>query len=91
MEIQETAVKLSEQERNAIARLIEVLRVERDEKAIQNAIFNSAKSVDLEPRDFFKALYRILLGTSEGPKLGSYIVAMGNENVVDTLQRAISQ
>lgn len=91
VEIQETAVKLSEQERNAIARLIEVLRIERDEKAIQNAIFNSAKSVDLEPRDFFKALYRILLGTSEGPKLGSYIVAMGNENVVDTLQRAISQ
>lgn len=91
VEIQETAVKLSEQERKAIARLIEVLRIERDEKAIQNAIFNSAKSVELEPRDFFKLLYRILLGTSEGPKLGSYIVAMGNENVIDTLQRAISR
>ena len=65
--------------------------MERDEKAIQNAIFNSAKSVELEPRDFFKLLYRILLGTSEGPKLGSYVVAMGNENVIDTLQRAISQ
>jgi len=91
VEIQEIAVKLSEQERNAIARLIEVLRTERDEKAIQNAIFNSAKSVKLEPRDFFKLLYRILLGTIEGPKLGSYIVAMGNENVIDTLQRAISQ
>jgi lysyl-tRNA synthetase class 1 len=91
VEIQETAVKLSEQERKAVARLVEVLRIERDEKAIQNAIFNSAKSVELEPRDFFKLLYRILLGTSEGPKLGSYVVAMGNENVIDTLQRAISQ
>jgi len=91
VEIQETAVKLSEQERKAVARLVEVLRIERDEKAIQNAIFNSAKSVELEPRDFFKLLYRILLGTSEGPKLGSYVAAMGNENVIDTLQRAISQ
>ena len=91
VEIQEAAVKLSEQERKAITRLIEVLRIERDEKAIQNAIFNSAKNVELEPRDFFKLLYRILLSTSEGPKLGSYIVAMGNENVIETLRRAISQ
>lgn len=91
VEIQVTAVKVSEQERKAITRLIEVLRVERDERAIQNAIYNSAKSVELEARDFFKLLYRILLGSSEGPKLGSYIVAMGNENVIDMLQRAISQ
>jgi len=91
VEIQEIAVKLSEQERKAITQLIEVLRVERDEKAIQNAIFNNAKSVELEPRSFFKLLYRILFGSSEGPKLGSYIAAMGNENVIETLQRAISQ
>jgi len=91
VEIQETAVKVSEQERKAITQLIEVLRVESDERTIQNAIFNSAKSVQLETRDFFKLLYRILLGSSEGPKLGSYIVAMGNENVINMLQRAISQ
>ena len=91
VEIQERTAKVSEQERKAITRLIEVLRGERDERSIQNAIFNSAKSVELEPRGFFKLLYMILLGSSEGPKLGSYIVAMGNENVIDTLQRAISQ
>ncbi len=91
IEIQEMPVKFSELEKKAISQLIDALRVERDEKAIQNAIFNSAKSVKLEPRDFFKLLYRILLGSSEGPKLGSYIVAMGNESVIDALQRAISQ
>jgi lysyl-tRNA synthetase class 1 len=58
---------------------------------LQNAIFNIAKKNVLKPGVFFKTLYTILLGASQGPKLGPYLLAMGKQSVVEALQRALSQ
>jgi len=90
-EIKETAVSLNGDEKVAIAELIEVLKVEEDAGKLQNAIFNAAKKNGLQPGTFFKILYAILLGASQGPKLGPYLVAMGKQNVIEALQRALSQ
>lgn len=90
-EIKETAVSLTGDEKVAIAELIEVLKVEEDADKLQNAIFNAAKKNGLQPGTFFKILYAILLGASQGPKLGPYLVAMGKQNVIEALQRALSQ
>ncbi|MGF3523306.1 MAG: lysine--tRNA ligase, partial [Candidatus Bathyarchaeia archaeon] len=77
-EIKETQVSLSDEERNAVAALVTVLEAETDPDRIQNAIFNVAKNNGLQPRAFFKTLYEILIGAPQGPRLGPYMLAMGN-------------
>jgi lysyl-tRNA synthetase class 1 len=90
-EIRETPVSLSEAERKAIAELVEVLETEDEPDKIQNAIFNVAKSSGLQPSAFFRTLYGILLGVPQGPRLGPYVLAMGKQNVVAALQRALGK
>jgi lysyl-tRNA synthetase class 1 len=88
-EIKETPVILSSEERAATMELIEVLKAEDQAEKIQNAVFNIAKKCGLQPGGFFKVIYRILLGVSQGPRLGPYILAMGKQNVIDALDRAL--
>jgi lysyl-tRNA synthetase class 1 len=88
-EIRETAISLNEDERKAIVELIEVLKAESEAEKIQNAIFNTAKKHGLTPSNFFKTLYTVLIGVPQGPRLGPYILAMGKQNVIDALERAL--
>jgi len=88
-EIKETQIDLTAEEQKAIVELITKLDAEEDSDKIQNAIFNSAKNNGVPPGAFFKTLYRILIGASQGPRLGPYVLAMGRQNVVAALQRSI--
>ncbi len=90
-EIKETSTSLSEEEKTAISMLVKVLGTENDPEKIQNAIFNSAKNGELKPGEFFKALYTILIGAPHGPRLGPYILAMGKQNVLAALNRALEK
>jgi lysyl-tRNA synthetase class 1 len=83
-------IELSDEERRAIGELIGLIRSEGDEEAIQSAIFEIARRNGLDPRDFFKTLYRILLGIPHGPRLGPYLVAMGRDNVAEALEGALA-
>jgi lysyl-tRNA synthetase class 1 len=89
-EIRETAVTLKPEEKVAIKELIEVIETETETEKIQNAIFNTAKKHGIPPPELFKTLYTILIGAPQGPRLGPYIVAMGKQNVINALQRALS-
>jgi len=88
-EITETTTKLSPQETKAVEELIQTLQKTNDENEIQTAIFTIAKEHDLKPAKFFRILYIILLGASQGPRLGPYIVTMGKQNVMDALNRQL--
>jgi lysyl-tRNA synthetase class 1 len=90
-EIKETPVKLTEAEKTAVTDLINVLETADDSDEIQNAIFHAAKTNGLKPGAFFKTLYLILMGAPQGPRLGPYILAMGKQNVVSALRRALSK
>jgi len=88
-EITETAVSLTNEEKKAVIELIEVLKVEGEAEKIQNAVFNTAKKHGLQPRNFFRTIYSILVGVPQGPRLGPYILAMRKQNVIDALERAL--
>jgi lysyl-tRNA synthetase class 1 len=90
-EIKETPVTLKEEERKALTELVSVLATTDAPDMIQNGIFNTAKNNGLQPRDFFKILYIILMGAPQGPRLGPYVLAMGKRNVINALQRILSQ
>jgi len=88
-EIKETQVELSDPEKKAISELIAKLQDEDDPDKIQNAIFNAAKANEIKPAAFFKLLYTVLMGSPQGPRLGPYVLAMGKQNVIAALQRAL--
>jgi lysyl-tRNA synthetase class 1 len=89
-EIKETPISLTQPEKNAVTALIKVLETEDEPDKIQNGIFNAAKSNGLKPGAFFRMLYAILMGAPQGPRLGPYILAMGKQNVMAALRRALS-
>ena len=61
-----------------------------DAEAIQNAVFEIGKRHEFEPlRDWFKALYETLLGTSQGPRMGSFAALYGIDNVRKLIAEAL--
>ncbi|MFX1521697.1 MAG: lysine--tRNA ligase, partial [Promethearchaeota archaeon] len=85
-EIEIEPVELSSDEKNAIRDLIHILEENESGEVIQQAIFETARNNSLKPRNFFKLLYRILLGTESGPKLGPYIAIAGPKKVAKRLK-----
>lgn len=83
--------KVEGAERDAVLELAGIVSASGDEAYLQNAIFTIARKHGLDAARFFKTLYRILIGSDSGPRLGPYIVAMGRENVGSALVRAGKQ
>jgi lysyl-tRNA synthetase class 1 len=90
-EIKETVVALSPETKKAITELLQNLSTADDADKIQNAIFSAAKNSGLKPCDFFKTLYVVLMGASQGPRLSPYVLAMGKQNVSKALERALNK
>jgi lysyl-tRNA synthetase class 1 len=59
---------------------------------IQHIVFEVGKAARFENlRDWFKALYEILLGTSQGPRMGSFIALYGIDNSRRLIGEALGQ
>ena len=83
------SVELGRAERDAVLELAGVVNASGDEDYLQNAAFIIARKHNLQTGAFFKTLYRILIGSDSGPRLGPYILAMGRENVAAALAGAV--
>jgi len=90
-EIKETKRELSDAEKIALQELAQILHGELNADQIQTAVFNTARKHNIQPRQFFRTLYTILLGTPAGPRLGPYVVAMGRQNVVKAFKRVLKK
>jgi lysyl-tRNA synthetase class 1 len=65
---------------------------EADAETIQNAVYEIGKSGGFEAlRDWFKALYETLLGSSQGPRMGSFIALYGVENSRALIGQALAR
>ncbi len=84
----------SEQERLAMLDLIvavESLTADADAEAIQTAVFSVGKAHQFENlRDWFKALYEVLLGQSQGPRFGSFVALYGRAETVALIRDKLS-
>jgi lysyl-tRNA synthetase class 1 len=58
---------------------------ERDEKGIQELVYEVSRGNGVEPKEFFPVMYRILVGKEKGPRLGGFIKTIGKERVVSLL------
>ncbi|HEV2078895.1 MAG TPA: lysine--tRNA ligase [Allosphingosinicella sp.] len=59
---------------------------------LQNLVFEVGKAHQFENlRDWFKALYETLLGTSQGPRMGSFIALYGIDNSRKLIAEALAR
>ena len=84
-EQEKTEIDLDESSRKALNELSVALSADEEPEDIQNTIYQIAKSNEVQPRDFFKILYQIILGTSRGPKIGPFISDIGTKKVAKTI------
>jgi lysyl-tRNA synthetase, class I len=62
-----------------------------DDEALQSMVFAVGKEHGFEPlRDWFKALYEVLLGASDGPRFGGFIALYGVEETVALIEGALA-
>jgi lysyl-tRNA synthetase class 1 len=85
----------NERERAAFADLLARLKALptdcESSELIQNEVYAAGKAAGFEPlRDWFSALYEVLLGQSQGPRFGSFAAIFGLERTIGLIERALA-
>jgi len=82
-------VNITEQEFAIVKAFISELMKTNTSEEFQGVAFKVAKANDWKPRDVFSVIYRVLLGKSQGPRLGPYITLIGKEGVISEMYDAL--
>ena len=84
----------TEQERAGLEMLKEKLQVlppEADAEAIQTEVFSVGKEIGFENlREWFQALYQILIGQDQGPRFGSFVALYGIDRTIVMIDAALA-
>ena len=74
----------------ALLTALDTLPAEASAKDIQSQVYTIGKELPFEDlKTWFKALYEILLGQSQGPRMGSFIALYGIEETKILISRAL--
>ena len=79
-------------EKEALIDLRDMLRNftgDRDAEELQSIVFACGRDKFDPLRDWFKALYQVLLGADQGPRFGGFIALYGVEETVDLIEKAL--
>ncbi len=82
-------LELSKEEKNAISELIDIIKIEDDEDALQKRIFDIANGHNMKIQRLFKIIYMALLNSERGPRLGPYIIQRGKKEVIEKLKAIV--
>jgi len=85
----------TDQERTAMTDLqgrLAALEANTSAEHLQNLVFETGKAHGFENlRDWFRALYEVLLGQSQGPRMGSFIALYGVEETCKLITNALAK
>ncbi len=59
------------------------------DEEIQTAVFETANELDFKVRRAFTVLYRVLISSKSGPRLGPFINMLGREWVIERINKAL--
>ena len=79
-------IEIDEEFKVALKEIVDILTDEKEPDDIQNSIYQTAKKNSIQPKDFFKLLYQIILGKDKGPKIGPFILDIGRKKVGQIIQ-----
>jgi lysyl-tRNA synthetase class 1 len=81
---------LTDTDRLFLSKLVEILEKDvLDEDGIQSAIFNTAREAAIKPKRAFQVLYRILISRKSGPRLGPFLLMLGNDWVLERIKSVL--
>ncbi|WP_316858991.1 lysine--tRNA ligase [uncultured Cohaesibacter sp.] len=73
-----------------LAKRLVAMMDETDAEVLQTEVFAVGKDHGFENlRDWFKALYQVLLGQDQGPRFGSFIALYGVENTIALIEKGV--
>ena len=83
------------QERAALTELVETLRAYEGEvtgEELQTLVFTVGKNHEFENlRDWFKAIYEVCLGQSQGPRFGGFAALYGVEETAELIEQSLAR
>jgi lysyl-tRNA synthetase, class I len=75
-----------------LANVLAALAPDAEPKDIQTEIYEVGKRHPFpDLKAWFTALYEILLGQSQGPRMGSFVALYGVEETIDLIKRAVNE
>jgi len=83
-------IQVSADERKAIQALSAAVRTKlenHDERSLGEMIYSIARENGIEPKDFFRIIYKVLIGKERGPRLASFILTVGRKKIVEILNK----
>ena len=84
----------NDKERSALEDLLARLKVWDagvDPDALQSMVFAVGKEHEIEPlRDWFKTLYEVFLGASQGPRFGGFIALYGVNETIALIESGLA-
>lgn len=82
------AVDVDESTEAALRSVADTVEEGGDGEAIQRAIYDAARTHDIEISDLFATGYRLFLDRPDGPQLGPFLASLDRDFVVDRLRLA---
>jgi len=82
-----TKIMVDDSSKVALKQLADLLQKDETPEDLQNSIYTIAKENQVQPKDFFKILYQIILSTNRGPKIGPFIEDVGMKEVAEKIKR----
>ncbi len=82
----------SESEKHAMQSLqnrLQEVNYDISGQELQNIVYSIGREAGFEIKDWFKALYEVLLGASQGPRFGSFIALFGVHQTIELIDNAI--
>ena len=65
---------------------------ELDGEALQSLVFAVGKEHEFDPlRDWFKAIYEVLMGASQGPRFGGFIALFGISETIALIDEGLAR
>ena len=84
-----TKITVDDSSKVALKQLADLLQKDETPEDLQNSIYSIAKENQVQPKDFFRILYQIILSKDRGPKIGPFIEDIGKKKVADAISRHI--
>jgi len=82
-----TEFAIDDSAKDALRQLADILSKDEKIEDLQNSIYSIAKENQVQPKDFFRILYQIILSTDRGPKIGPFIEDIGKKKVAESIKK----
>jgi lysyl-tRNA synthetase class 1 len=87
-------IEVDETKRKAIREILDAFKSfigsEQDPETpnnLQSRVFEIARNNQIEPKEFFRLLYRMLINADRGPRIGNYVIDLGLDRTCQILEK----